>query len=112
VAELKSRTEHGANLLAAFALPLFPVIPTVWDAVTTGFHTPRSGLRAFTWPVWTPPLTVDVLRSLLAAHGLQHQPLNRGELQVLGVVDVFQARKIEVGRPPLSKLNLTAAITV
>src|SRR5262249_53957871 len=100
------------NLLAAFALPSFPLIPTARGPVTTGFNTLRSGYRAFTWPVWDPPLTVDVLRSLLAAEALQQQPVNRLALRLFGVVDVFQARKIEVGRPPLSKLNLAAATTV
>jgi hypothetical protein len=67
---------------------------------------------AFTWPVWTPPLTLDVLRALLASDALQRNPVDRTELRTLGVLEVFQVRKIEIGRPPLSKLNLTAAVTV
>jgi hypothetical protein len=105
------RTEHGANVLAAFALPLFPVIPTARGPVTTGFK-----LHAFqpvwTWPVWSTPLTVDVLRSLLASRWLQQDSVKRVDLRLLGVADVFQTRKVEVGRPPLSKLNLTMAVII
>jgi CRISPR-associated endonuclease/helicase Cas3 len=105
------RTEHGANLLAAFALPLFPLIPTIHGPCTTGFN----GLidpPAFTWPIWAAPLSIDAVRSLLAADGLQQNPVNRIEMRMLGVSDMFQVRKIEIGRPPLSKLNLTSAIAV
>ena len=31
------RTEHGANLLAAMSLPLFPCVPTEKGPGTTGF---------------------------------------------------------------------------
>lgn len=105
------KTEHGANLLAAFGLPLFPVIPTAWGAETTGFD-PWSDPPAFTWPVWTKPLSVDVVRSLVAQSGLQRSSPDRAELMTQGVGDLYRARRIEVGRPPLSKLNLTAAVTV
>jgi hypothetical protein len=105
------RTEHGANLLAAFALPMFPLIPTAKGPVTTGFNA-RSDSRNFTWPVWSPPLTVDTLRSLVATTCLQQHPVKRVDLRLLGVAEVFRVRKIEVGRPPLSKLNLTTAVAV
>jgi CRISPR-associated endonuclease/helicase Cas3 len=105
------RTEHGANLLGAFALPLFPVMPTARRPVTTGFN-PRSRPPALTWPVWVHALSVDAVRSLVASAELQEPAPDRAELSARGVADVFRVSRIEVGRPPLSKLNLTAAVTV
>jgi hypothetical protein len=105
------QTEHGANLLAAFALPLFPVIPTLCGQVTTGFA-PASDPLAFTWPIWLDPLTTDSVRSLLALERLQAQTPDRSALRQLGVADVFRTRKIEVGSGLNTKLNLTSAISV
>jgi CRISPR-associated endonuclease/helicase Cas3 len=105
------RTEHGANVLGAFALPLFPLVPTTRGPVTTGFR-PRSKPPALTWPVWVCPLSVDAVRSLVASVELQQTAPDRAELSARGVADVFRVSRIEVGRPPLSKLNLTAAVTV
>jgi hypothetical protein len=67
------RTEYGANLLAAFGLPLFPVIPTSTGAATTGF-TPAADPPAFTWPLRPAPRTADGLRSLLTLGWLQSPP--------------------------------------
>jgi CRISPR-associated endonuclease/helicase Cas3 len=105
------RTEHGANLLAAMGLPFFPLIPAARGAATTGFDS-RTEPVAFTWPVWENPLTSDAARSLLAIGKLVAQQPDRDLLRCLGIVEVLRARKIEVGRPPLSKLNLSAAVTV
>jgi len=102
------QTEHGANLLAAMALPLFPAVPTGRGLETTGFA--RRGVAALTWPIWQPPLTVDVVRSLLAQDALRHPIPDRDYLHRIGVDEVFRTNKIEVGRPPLSKLNFTPPV--
>ncbi len=105
------RTEHGANLLAAFALPLFPVVPYEGGAETTGFsHTNREW--HFSWPVWKTACGVDVVRSLFALEHLHNSETDRVKLSAVGVSSVFRTRKFEVGRPPLSKWNLCPAITV
>jgi hypothetical protein len=100
--------EHGANLLAAFALPLFPLIPTKRGAVTTGFGTPR----VFTWPIWCAGHTVDVARSLLACEELQRVEPRRNVLHAIGIADAFSIRKIQVGSGLNTKLNFTAAVPV
>jgi hypothetical protein len=105
------RTEHGANLLAAMALPLFPSVPTEAGLATTAFDS-RRGPPTFTWPVWQPWLGVDVVRSLLALGALRDAVPDRAYLLRLGVAEVFRTSKIEVGRPPLSKLNLTPPVAV
>jgi hypothetical protein len=105
------RTEHGANLLAAMALPLFPSVPVARGLATTGFEAGRRP-AAFTWPLWGPPVGADVVRSLLALKELHDEVPDRGYLRRLGVVEVFRTSKIEVGRPPLSKWNLTPPVAV
>lgn len=103
-------TEHGANLLAAMALPLFPVVPiTGGKAATTGFAGLGRG-AVWTWPLWSFPLRVEGVRSLLALESLvsSDEP-NREVLARYGVVEVYRSTKIEVGRAPLSKWNLTPA---
>ena len=54
------RTEHGANLLAANALPLFPVAPLLRAAATTGFHDYKD-YTYMTWPMWQQPQSIDVM---------------------------------------------------
>jgi CRISPR-associated endonuclease/helicase Cas3 len=104
-------TEHGANLLAAFALPLMPLIPTSRGPVTTGFN-PQTNPPAFTWPIWSYPLSVDSVRSLLACGELQRAEPDRRRLWILGITDAFRVHKIEVGSGPNTKLHLTAAVAV
>jgi hypothetical protein len=105
------KTEHGANLLAAMALPLFPTTPTTRRLATTGFSS-GGDVPAFTWPIWEPAISVDVVRSLLAQAELAEEHPNRNRLRRMGVAEVFRSNKIEVGRPPLSKLNLTPSVAV
>jgi hypothetical protein len=105
------RTEHGANLLAAMALPLFPSVPVARGLATTGFEAERRP-AAFTWPLWGPPVGPDVVRSLVALKGLHDEVPDRDYLRRVGVVEVFRTSKIEVGRPPLSKWNLTPPVAV
>lgn len=105
-------TEHGANLLAAMALPFFTVVPvSPTGLATTGFE--GQGRGAFwTWPIWKARTPVGAVRSLLSLHELKlHQP-NRERLSRIGVVEIYRCRKIEVGRPPLSKWNFTPATVV
>jgi hypothetical protein len=104
-------TEHGANLLAAMALPLFPAVPIRGRLVTTGFDSEREP-ATFTWPIWEGLLGPDLVRSLLGLAALQQPVPNRARLRRLGIVEVFRTSKIEVGRPPLSKWNLTPPIAV
>jgi CRISPR-associated endonuclease/helicase Cas3 len=105
------RTEHGANLLAAFGLPLFPVVPTLAGATTTGFDSTAEP-PAFTWPIWVMPRTTYEVRSLLSLEVLRSTAVDRETLSRYGVVDAYRVHKVEVGRPPLTKLNLTPAVAV
>jgi len=105
------RTEHGANLLAAFALPYFPNLPTSHGARTTGFNT-ESDETILTWPIWELPRSRDAIKSLLSLAALQEEKPSHQRLYSSGASLGFRVRKFEVGRPPLSKLNLCSSVTV
>jgi hypothetical protein len=105
------RTEHGANLLAAMGLPLLPTVPLGRTLGTTGFvHDEKVPM--FTWSLWECPIVLDVLRSLLALDNLRQERPDREALRRMGVAEVYRCAKIEVGKPPLSKLNLSVAAPV
>ncbi len=86
------RTVRGANRLAIEALPLLPVFPTSGDAATVGFA--LRGRRVFwTWPIWSPQVPLDVVRSLLALKELQDDEPPRERLGRLGVVEIYRCER-------------------
>ncbi len=67
------------------------------------------------YPVWRSPLTRDAIRSLLALRALaapsdetKREP-SRDDLHARGVDAVYSARRIQVGNPPLHKINFSPA---
>ncbi|HQR08946.1 MAG TPA: type I-U CRISPR-associated helicase/endonuclease Cas3 [Gemmatales bacterium] len=102
-------SEHGANILAANALPTFPVAPRLGNVRTTGFSKLNLG-KALTWPLWSKPLSIASIRSLLQLRCLTRE-LPR-ETESLNIGMVMRAWKIQVGTPPLMKLNISNAFPV
>jgi hypothetical protein len=85
----------GANRLALEALVLFPVEPTSAGAATTGFVRPsRRADLEFRWPIWTIPLTISVIASLLANSALLSDAEARVRLE-MGVAAVFKSRQFK-----------------
>lgn len=99
-----------ANLLAYRALAFFPCAPGARGLVATGWTAGRESDR-FTWPLWEPPLSADTIRSLLRhrAFGETDVATYRRELRARGVAAIFGARRIQVGNPPLHKINFSPA---
>lgn len=91
------KTVRGANRLAVEAFPLFPTVPVGTKLETTGFRGSTSRDTWFTWPLWTTPLSVEVVRSLLA-HPYLHHPERRDDLAAMGVAEVFQSRRLTLGK--------------
>ncbi len=88
-------TMLAANALAVEALRRIPtLLPSGKQAQTTGFQ--RTGLREtyFVWPIWTPLLKMDTLRSLLALSDLGKHPLPRSSLSQRGIEEVYCSRRI------------------
>lgn len=86
------RSMWGANRLAFEALACFPCFPKGRHLQTTAFEDERI-LR---WPLWTPPVDLITLRSLLA-----HPAVVQRDASVLGAMGVFSiasSRRTAVGR--------------
>ena len=86
-------TEAGANFLAVEALPLFPLVPDRW-ASQPGFDRDAEG-RSWRWPIWTVPLSLNVVRALLTlplADAEEWPPMRR---RAMGVDIVFRSTIVQ-----------------
>jgi hypothetical protein len=85
----EKRSVRAAVFLASQALPLFRCFAVGRGLRTTGFHH-VEGDDWFAWPVWSEPIALDTLRSLLS------QPIG-AELQQRGVSVVYRCRVSHTG---------------
>jgi hypothetical protein len=106
----KSRTVWMANLLAYRALVLFPSVPSRKGLATTAWTFGSNPV--FTWPIWERSIDVETIRSLLQLSALTEPNPDRSELRARGIVEVFRSRRIQVGNPPLHKINFSPAVAV
>ncbi len=98
----------GANALAVLGIPLLKVVPVSGDLETTGFRGRRASDCYWTWPIWESPASIDVVASILSLRQLQEIPkrgegLERGRqvrdaLSRMGIVAVYRAQRITVGK--------------
>lgn len=88
----------GANRLAIEGLPLMPTAPQASALATTGFRGRKSSDTFWTWPIWTVPLDLDVVRSLLSRSELQADVPNHADLLELGICDVFRSQRLTIGK--------------
>ena len=93
----KIRTVRGGNRLAIEGLPMLPTMPVGKRLETTGF-TQKYRRVVWTWPIWSPVVSVDVLRSLLALDELQAERPDRRALATRGVVEIFRCQRITEGK--------------
>ena len=93
----------GANRLALEAWPLFQSLPAGDKITTVGFRGSRANNTVFTWPIWTKPLDIETLRTVLSLSGLQTNDFARSEFDLLGISMVYRCRRILVCKTP----NLT-----
>jgi hypothetical protein len=111
----KSTTIWMANLLAYFALANFPCVATSCGPATSAWRSTKDS-NAFTWPVWRSSLTRSAICSLLshpalaACDDVASTKQSRTELLARGVAAIFSARRIQVGNPPLHKINFSPTI--
>lgn len=115
-ADNKSTTVWMANLLGYFALALFPCAALARGPAAACWSTDNDS-PSFRWPLWEHPLRSEAIRSLLTHRALaapSHEGGRddlRAELRNRGVAAVFSARRIQVGNPPLHKINFSPATT-
>ena len=87
----------GGNRLAIEALPLFPTQPKQSELKTTGFCK-RNRMTALTWPIWSPPIGLPEVYSLLAHLQFQKEQPDRVKLSAMGVVEIFRSERITQGK--------------
>jgi hypothetical protein len=97
----KNRSVKAAVWLAGEALPLFPCAVIGNKLVTRGFSekpVERSqGIVYFSWPLWSSPLTLEAVRSLLALKVLTLEQPPLAELRARGIVEVFRSYRAKTG---------------
>ena len=103
----KETTQHGANRLAAIALPLLTVAPQVplggrlRLAVRGGGRDP-GGRFTFSWPIWRDPIDLSCV-----CHLLDHPGLDDAEIRhALGIVEQRVATRVANGK----FMNFTAGV--
>jgi hypothetical protein len=87
----------GANRLAIEGLPLLPTIPVGAMLRTTGFTGRGSSGTYWSWPLWSCPLALDVVRTLLALPEIQTDRESQA-LRKRGVSQVIRSRRLTVGK--------------
>jgi hypothetical protein len=101
----KPKTNWALNLLAYKGLQFFPSVPiTSGELGTTGWSD-CVGIQALSWPLWEGHLAVDAIRSLVAHRELVSARPRLSDLRAIGVCAVFRSERIQVGKPPLHKIN-------
>ena len=83
-------TMRAANCLAFEALRCMPCLTIGTKAHTTGFRD-TDDRRTFVWPIWTPCVNADTMRSLLSLGDLHKTPLWRSTLEARGIEEVYGA---------------------
>jgi len=96
------KTMRGANRLAVEALPLFPTVPEGKRLGTVGFAE-RERETEFTWPIWTEPLSLATIASVLASDGIQIDDKQtivgqRSAMARRGIGQIFRARRFTEGK--------------
>lgn len=98
----KSLTNWATNLLAYQGLQLLPSVPTTKGLRSVGWSTVDK-ISCWTWPIWNVPLTCDVVRTTLC------QSFERSRKHGNGVAAVYRTNRLQVGNPPLFKINFSPA---
>jgi len=101
----KAKTNWALNLLAYRGLLCLPSVPRAKGLRTVGWSTDEE--PAWNWPIWTGRISSRVVRSLLSHPFLTQTHTDRGTMRDLGVVAVFRSIRVQVGNPPLHKVNFT-----
>jgi len=89
-----ANTEDGANRLATLGFLSFPSVPAV-RATTRGVERGSEGV-SFVWPVWSTPLSLSGIESLLSHPALVDGDVAR--LKSFGVEEIYRARRISNGK--------------
>ena len=95
-------TVHGANRLAAIALPLLTVFPVASRGkprlAAIGMSQSSNGAAQITWPIWSTPTSLNGILALLTHPALHGDRPGGSSLRVPGVYQLRRATRISVGK--------------
>lgn len=92
-----ARCVRAAVWLGFHALPLFPTVHRNRKLATSGF-TFSNGETSLIWPIWTSPVTLEGMRSLLTCSELAAGPSGWQRLHRRGVEAVYRSVRSEFGQ--------------
>lgn len=98
----------GANRLALEAWPLFQSLPKGEKLTTVGFRGTRASNTQFYWPIWTHPVSISVLPSLLGHASIKSDNDPLDHLLPMGIRVIYRCSRILVGKTP----NLTSPVAI
>ena len=96
----------GANRMAFEAWPFFQSIAQNEKLATRGFIGISAKSTFWTWPLWSVPLSVASVASVLAIRALQDPKMNPSTIRSYTVCAAFQCQRITIGKTR----NLTPAM--
>lgn len=97
----------GANRLAIEAFPLFPCVPASDGSTAIGFVCASKTYTWVSWPIWTAPLSLLGISSLLNLRLVHEQEPSLDALRKLGIAAVMRSRRLPIEKnkvflPPTS----------
>lgn len=101
----RAKTNWALNLLAYRGLQCLPSVPTTYGLQTVGWQTNEE--LAWSWPIWSGRIPINVVRSILSHSFLTELTINRDIMKELGIFAVYQSIRLQVGNPPLHKVNFS-----
>jgi hypothetical protein len=114
----KTMTVWGANRLAFEALPLLPCVPverarSKWPSANW-FQLDEDGMPIIVWPLWSQPLSLDSVKTLLSQSDLLPGggDTARRRLRARGVSSVYAVRRLKIGSGVNVKFNFSPSAPV
>ncbi len=90
---------RAAIYLATESLALFPTVVLPGIKLTAiGFTRDKNGHEWFVWPLWSPPVGVDTLKSILSLTEIYSIDRNRASLDRRGIFAVYRSERWEFGK--------------
>ena len=90
----KTVSVRGGNRLALAAMPLLATIPCRATVGTIAFGKPNQRNECFTWPLWSVPCCLGVVKSLLTLPSLQDEQPSQRDLKSRGVEATYRCERI------------------
>ncbi|MEX0776836.1 MAG: hypothetical protein WD042_14120 [Phycisphaeraceae bacterium] len=85
---------RGGNWLALAAMSLLTTISECCEVGTIAFGRPDGKRQCLTWPIWTRPVSLNVVRSLLTLSALHQANPKTTDLERLGIGAIYRCDRI------------------